>query len=144
MKPAQRTVPPARSAARTAIYAGLAALLAVLLFGVFFRFNPTEYRFFPRCVFHAVSGWDCPGCGGQRALHHLLHGQFDAALRANALFIFMLPVAGWFLGCRLGQQLTGRKPPTLFAHHRWPWLLCGLVITFGIVRNLPGFDWLRP
>jgi len=33
----------------------------------------------PLCLFHAVTGIDCPGCGMTRAFLHLAHGDFTAA-----------------------------------------------------------------
>jgi Protein of unknown function (DUF2752). len=117
--------------------------LALALFA-FFRFNPSEHSFFPRCVFHSVSGWNCPGCGGQRALHHLLHGNFAAALQHNALFVVLLPLAIWSLAQTFWNRCFGSPKIGLFKHHLWPWVLCITVIAFGVLRNLPGFGWLRP
>ena len=119
--------------------------VAVLLVGfVFFRFNPVEGGFFPRCAFHTMSGWDCPGCGGQRALHQLLHGNFGAALRCNAMLILLIPLAAWQLTRTAWRHLKGRPLPNPFGHHLWAWVICVGVILFGVVRNLPGFEWLRP
>lgn len=136
---------PNRWLTRRGLLAGLVVVgVAVGLFALF-RFNPAEHGFFPRCTFHSVSGWECPGCGGQRALHQLLHGNLGAALRYNALFIALLPVGGWLLARRVWQRWSGKATSSsVFNHHLWPWLLAGLVIGFGIVRNLPGFAWLRP
>lgn len=49
----------------------------------------------PKCVFKALTGHDCPGCGFQRALHALLHGDIAAAWRYNAFVFFAVP-AGLF------------------------------------------------
>ena len=65
-------------------------------------------------------------------------------VRQNALFLLLLPVAGWYLLRFVLQKSTGHTLPSPFSHHLWPWILCVIVISFGIVRNLPGFDWLRP
>ena len=138
------TTAPARIPGRALLYAGLAAGVGAVLLFLFFRFNPNEHPFFPQCAFHTVSGLECPGCGGQRALHQLLHGNLGLALRQNALVILLLPVAGWYLFRFVMQKSTGRTLPSPFSHHLWPWILCVIVISFGIVRNLPGFDWLRP
>jgi hypothetical protein len=115
----------------------------LLLFAVF-RLNPAEHSFFPRCFFHSWTGLECPGCGGQRAVHHLLHGHIATAFRCNALFVSLLPVAAWYLIRFVLQRSTERRLPSPFHHHVWPWVLAGFVIAFGIVRNLPGCDWLRP
>jgi hypothetical protein len=127
-------------------FAWLAVLAGLGLLGVavLVRFNPAEHSFFPRCVFHSISGWDCPGCGGQRALHHLLHGQFGLALRHNALLLLLLPLGFWQASRWFWEQHTGSRLPKLFRHHRWPWILGAVVLGFGVVRNLPGCEWLRP
>lgn len=138
------TTAPARNPGRAALYAGLLLGAGAVLLFLFFRFNPTEHPFFPRCAFHTISGLECPGCGGQRALHHLLHGHLGAALQSNALLVLLLPVGAWALLRFVLRQTTGKNLPALFSHHLWPWVLCVLVIGFAIVRNLPGCDWLRP
>lgn len=121
---------------------GAAALGLGLL--LLFSFNPADGGFFPRCAFHTLSGLNCPGCGGQRALHHLLHGNFAAALRSNALLLALLPLAGWQLVAAVRRRRDDRRAPGWFQHHLWAWALATTVIGFGVVRNLPGFEWLRP
>jgi len=122
----------------------LAALLLLVGLALLFRFNPTQVPLFPKCAFNAWSGWDCPGCGGQRAVHQLLHGHWLAALRCNALLIGLLPIALWYFVSWLLKACRQRPLPMPLKHHLWPWVLCSLVIVFAVVRNLPGFGWLRP
>ena len=104
---------------------------------VLFQFNPEHHPFFPKCGFHALTGLDCPGCGGQRALHQLLHGNFIDAFRYNALLISLAPLGLWSLVRHGARRIAGYSLPSLFSHPAWPWLLAGAVIIFGIVRNLP-------
>jgi hypothetical protein len=66
-----------------------AALLGAL---VVYRFDPMTAGFYPPCVFHALTGLQCPGCGTTRALHHLLHGDLAGALRLNAMAFAAVPV----------------------------------------------------
>ena len=40
--------------------------------------NPYESGAFPSCIFYQATGWYCPGCGGLRATHELLHGDVAA------------------------------------------------------------------
>ena len=44
-----------------------------------------------------LTGWDCPGCGGLRAVNDLAHGRVDQAFHSNALFVSAIPllVLGW-------------------------------------------------
>lgn len=51
--------------------------------------NPTG--FMPKCIVHAVTGYDCPGCGLQRMIHALLHLDFYGAWHANAFLLCSLP-----------------------------------------------------
>lgn len=58
---------------------------------VYYRYNPENYAWFPKCPFKALTGLDCPGCGSQRAVHALLHGHVDEAFRQNALIPIAIP-----------------------------------------------------
>jgi len=107
---------------RWAIGSGALAVAAFLLY----RFDPTVVRFFPICVFHALTGLECPGCGATRAMHRLLHGDLAGAFRFN--------------------QLIFAVPPFLLAAWRWPrftkrpdvaWTTVTVVVVYAIVRNLP-------
>ena len=53
----------------------------ILLYGFF---DPVYIPIFPRCPFYVATGFQCPGCGSQRALHYLLHGNFGTAWHYNA------------------------------------------------------------
>ncbi len=48
-------------------------------------FDPQRVGFFPKCVFHELTGFACPGCGLTRAFHAMLNGHFLESLRYNAL-----------------------------------------------------------
>ncbi|MDE7125963.1 MAG: DUF2752 domain-containing protein [Muribaculaceae bacterium] len=47
----------------------------------------------PRCVFKAITGYDCPGCGSQRAFHALLHGNVYEAFVLNPAVFALVPLA---------------------------------------------------
>ena len=101
---------------------------------VLFLFDPAHSGFYPVCIFYRTTGWQCPGCGGLRAAHQLLHGHFAAAFRLNALLmVFLLPAACLF-GTRWWICRSRNQPLRL--HPFWLWF--GLVVTvaFGIARNL--------
>ena len=62
-------------------------VLTVLLLGgvVFYNLNPVQYWFMPKCMFKLLTGYSCPGCGIQRALYALLHGDVIKAIQYNYL-----------------------------------------------------------
>ena len=102
-----------------------------------FYFNPSRYGFYPHCVFHQMTGWQCPGCGGLRAAHQLLHGHVLEAFRLNALAVLGLPLAAW----GLWRNWAGRGGRVRL---RWVILCLAVLLAFGVARNLPGFSWLSP
>ncbi len=65
------------------------AVTAVIL--VYSIFNPLQSRYFPKCVFKSITGYQCPGCGTQRSIYSLLHGDFLNAIKYNLLFVISLP-----------------------------------------------------
>ena len=70
------------------IFAGIVlGATAVGAGAMVFFFNPSTHGFYPVCMFHALTGLNCPGCGTTRALYALLHGNLLLALKDNALFI---------------------------------------------------------
>lgn len=108
---------------------GLAALL--------FFFAPEQHAFYPRCMLYTLTGWQCPGCGGLRATHHLLHGRFVTAFHYNPLLLLLLPILGIILISHLLRAVTGRSFTNPFQQTVWIWLLLIVVLLFGILRNLP-------
>lgn len=97
----------------------------------------TRARFSPGCPFRAVTGLDCPGCGGTRALHALVQGDPVRALDHNlltvALFLPLLSWAWWrWLAVSVGWRSTGPDVSTRFA-----WTVAGLVVGFWVLRNVP-------
>jgi hypothetical protein len=126
------------------IFAGVvlgASLLGVC--AVVFFFNPVQSGFYPVCLFHRLTGWNCPGCGATRALYALLHGDFGAAFRDNALFVLTLLLAGGRGGWIWASKTMGR-PVGNFVPPKFLWIYLALLLLFGVVRNLPGFEWLSP
>lgn len=115
---------------------GSLALVAVLV-GLLWWFDPAEMNL-PLCTFHAMTGWNCPGCGATRATHELLHGRLLAAWHYNALWVLSLPLAVYLAISEL-RVSAGRRPlPGDLPRQRWFWLTAIIVaILFFVGRNLP-------
>lgn len=114
-------------------WVGGAALLLGL--AVLFAFNPERHAFYPRCLFHSLTGWDCPGCGGLRALHHLLRGDVVTAFHFNPLVVLGLPLVGVLAGFHAWAKRRGWTPGTRVIEALL-WLLLVALLVFGLVRNL--------
>ena len=109
-------------------------VLAVL--AALFMFNPAEHAFYPRCAFHSMTGLLCPGCGGLRAAHQLLHGHLAAAWALNPLAVLLVPVFLWVgLDACLARFRQRRLPRLRFT--RFTVWLCVIVLgVFAVLRNL--------
>jgi hypothetical protein len=103
---------------------------------ILFLFNPSNHSFYPFCVFYRVSGWQCPGCGGLRAVHHLLHGELLTAFRFNPLVVTAAPVGLFFL-LRRWWRGPGREKASHRTQARRAWLVFAVLVIFWILRNLP-------
>lgn len=87
---------------------------------------------FPPCPFHAITGWYCPACGGLRMTHDVLHGDIAAAFVDNAFALIGLPLLlVWVLLRR--QQAKPAFTAPVYA------VIITAVVTWTVVRNLPGF-----
>ena len=113
------------------------ALVGIL--AVLFLFDPAQHGFYPRCALKASTGFDCPGCGGLRAAHQLLHGQVRAAFALNPLLVLSLPLVGWILLQKIIPTTASRRLPPVAMRPVWVWLGAAVVVAFGVLRNLPLF-----
>jgi hypothetical protein len=122
------------------------AVLGITIIGVgamVYLFNPSTHTFYPVCVFHALTGLNCPGCGMTRSLYALLHGNLRLAVKDNALFILALAaLAVW--GGRFAVRKIRNQPAMFNISPKFLWLFLVVALVFAVVRNLPGFEWLSP
>lgn len=106
---------------------------------LFYMLDPAENVIFPRCPFHVVTGYYCPGCGSQRAVHSLLHLDLAGVAGNNFLFLPAVLVVVYHYLRPLVVRLTGKKLPDIFYMKSFPWIVLGVIIIFWILRNL-SFD----
>lgn len=116
------------------IGAGIVAMLVVAAV-IYYVYDPATTPF-PRCPFLVLTGWECPGCGSQRAIHSLLHLDFAAAWRYNAMLVLSIPyvvllvVAEW-----LGRRRQSRLYRVLNSEVLiWSYFV--LVVAWWILRNV--------
>lgn len=120
------------------IKAAAVALMAAAFF-TFYLWIVNATGFMPRCPVKWSTGWDCPGCGSQRAFMALLHGHPMAALRANlilplAMAYLAVMLLSWLMPDsrrlkRLADRLT--SPAALL-------VLAAILLAWMPVRNILG------
>jgi hypothetical protein len=140
-----RSVPPVISVENgrnTAIIGfGLAAAAAGAL--ALYLFDPARHGFYPRCFFKMATSLDCPGCGGLRATHQLLHGNLAGAFALNPLFVMVIPILAFWGARSVAERVTQKRWRRLISTPAALWLGAAIVVAFGIVRNLPWRAWLN-
>ena len=117
------------------------ALLASIFWGIFllyYFFNPSDHSFFLFCPFKYCTGYDCPGCGSQRAIHQLAHGNFSSAYRFNPLMVLSIPLVLYGFGIKVWNYLYSTEHRVkLFYSNFFIYTYFIIVLLFWILRNLP-------
>lgn len=113
----------------------ITAVVVIVAAIVYFYFDPSSSRLFPRCLFLETTGVKCPGCGSQRAVHALLHGQVGEAWHYNAMMVVGIPLIGFYLLVSVMQERWQRLYRVLFS--RVVLLsLVGLIVLWWVLRNV--------
>ncbi len=115
------------------------AILAGAALATLYLFTVERTGFMPRCLFKQLTGWSCPGCGSQRALHAITEGKFMEALGYNYMLPFTIAFVAlcgmhWILPDNLRIEKAYRKltsPASLY-------VILGIVATWTILRNICG------
>lgn len=91
------------------------------------------------CPFKALTGWDCPACGGLRAVNDLSRGHLDAAVHSNLAFVIAVPflVGGWLWWVDRARRA---QPVRRGGHRRTSVLVIAstlALVLFTVWRNTP-------
>lgn len=124
---------------------GILLLSAVLVYYVYTHDPGNKENVYVSCTFKTLTGWDCSGCGGQRALYHLLHFEFLDALRYNAFFVLLIPYLALLFYYEIRRMIWKTPVPrNFFTSGKMVWIFLAVLFLFGILRNLPffPFNWL--
>lgn len=125
---------PARSHLQTwVLFAGLGAVAVVL-----YAYDPSQAGFFPRCPVRSLTGWRCPGCGAQRALHALAHLEIARAWGLNPLLLAALPYVGVGLLAERYARVSRRWARFRKTLYGVPaaWISLLVVVCYAVARNL--------
>lgn len=94
------------------------------------------------CLFYEITGYYCPGCGITRLLFSLLKLDFYQAFRYNPLIFILIIITGIYLLVKFilkkFMNISIEIPNYVY------YILLIIVIIFGILRNIPMFDFLSP
>jgi hypothetical protein len=126
---------PSRSAVATVAVAGGAIALHAGAAVFFASHDPYHSTVFAPCPILALTGFQCPSCGGTRAMYSLLHGDLAAAWQMNPFVLAMYPVVLGFAGSLVADakerpRLAKALSVTALV------ILCAGIVYAGVIRNL--------
>lgn len=102
----------------------------------YFFLNPYQQTsLFLSCPFYNVTGYQCPGCGSQRAFHEILHFNFLEAFKQNALFVLGIPYILLIFYTSFNKEKY-QKLRSILLGNKTLLILLIISILFGVVRNL--------
>ncbi len=107
--------------------------------------DPHESGSWGFCPWLVLTGTNCPGCGGLRAVNDLTRGELGAAASSNLLFVSAIPLAVGMWTRSLSQRWRGvREPLPRNVVKVATAVIVVLVVAFWVVRNLSFGAWLAP
>jgi len=120
---------------------GITFVLLIGLIIIYKIFNPNGNDFFPKCIFHELTGYKCPGCGSQRAIHHLLNFDIATAISENILLVLAIPyiIIGFIFDLIKNPSNKIIKWRKILFGKKAIILIFVVIILFWVLRNIPVF-----
>lgn len=87
------------------------------------------------CIFQAVTGLYCPGCGGTRAVKYLLTGQIAKSLQYHPLVLYTAVIVTLEAVSAVIAKKTGRSEYYLGHEKVFIYLGVGIILVNWIVKN---------
>ena len=123
----------------SAILKKVAVLVIIVGLAILYKLNsPAEYILFPKCLFRAATGLQCPGCGSQRAIHSLLNFDILNAIKENAILVISMPylLTGMLFDTIKSNNGSFLKWRKILFGEKAIWGILSIIILFWVVRNI--------
>ena len=115
---------------------------ALILAPVYFFVDARYSSFFPHCPFFTMTGFLCPGCGSQRGISALLHGDILQAIRYNVLLVASLPLVIYSAIVSI-INIFRTKPliQKIFYSPVFVKIVFAVIVLFWLIRNIPAYPF---
>lgn len=123
----------------SAILKKVAVLVIIVGLAILYKlYSPAEYILFPKCLFRAATGLQCPGCGSQRAIHSLLNFDILNAVKENAILVISIPylLTGMLFDTIKSNNGSFLKWRKILFGEKAIWGILSKIILFWVVRNI--------
>lgn len=104
--------------------------------GIYYFFDPSRDTFFISCPLKALTGYECAGCGSQRAFHALLHFHFLEAVKFNVLFVMLFFIVICLLLLRIsGNDTLIKKFNGILFGKKTLFVILIIILLFSLFKN---------
>ncbi len=116
---------------------GILILFIIALTILYKFYNPATNIYFPKCPFRELTGFKCPGCGSQRAIHYLLNFEIYEAIKENALLVLSIPylLTGFIFDLIKNPNVELLKWRKIFFGEKPIYIILIIIVAFWILRN---------
>jgi len=121
-------------------WCGIGAGALVLLFSCATGINIFKHLW--PCLFHLLTGYYCPGCGGTRAVQALLAGNLLRSFWYHPFVLYTTVVCGWFMVSQTIERISGGRIK-IGMHFReiYMWIAIAIIAVNCLVKNLALIVW---
>lgn len=113
-------------------------MIGILIGAIFLRgiYGEAILNRIPKCFFHLVTGYYCPGCGGTRAVKKLLQGKILQSLFYHPFVGYVGVMGGWFMISQTIEHLS-KERIRIALHFRqvYMWIGISLIIGNCLIKN---------
>lgn len=121
----------------TILIKSVVILLFLLLLGfLYYCCSPEGNAWYPKCSFYLLTGWQCPSCGSQRAVHALLHGEVGQALRYNPFMLVSIPYAVGVVLSTMWASPWAKRMRAALLHRNVVLAYVVLFVAWWVLRNI--------
>lgn len=121
-------------------WCGIGAGALVLLFSCATGINIFKHLW--PCLFHLLTGYYCPGCGGTRAVQALFAGNLLRSFWYHPFVLYTTVVCGWFMVSQTIERISGGRIK-IGMHFReiYMWIAIAIIAVNCLVKNLALIVW---
>ena len=118
----------------------LFVVVGLCLVLIYVNIDPAVSVLMPKCLFKTLTGYDCPSCGGQRALHALLNGRVYDAFMLNPFLFLVAPYILAVLYSSFSKSMVAVKAKPFVNHYVTISIYLFVYILWWVVRNTEWWD----
>lgn len=122
----------------------LSAAIIIVAAGILYFFINKYTGIYIPCIFNLITGFYCPGCGVTRMCLALLNFDIKGAFTQNPAIIIALPVLIYLFSVLIYNHIKFGKFKLKKFQNIIAYVLIVYFVIFGVLRNIPYFNFLAP